>query len=218
MVESAQALVTAKAGVRLSVMAAVRAVPSNFHALLSARATAQLTCLPEWRAARSVALFTSTATELDTDLIIAAARAEGKSILLPAVTGKNAPDMAFRVVMGGEDFRSFARHFGIPQPPADGRDEWPAIACDLVLVPGVAFDRAGGRIGHGRGYYDSFLAGARRRNQNNIVNSSIFAVGLAFDEQIIDSVPMGDMDELLDAVVTPTRIFRRIGDDEGRKL
>ncbi|MBP9903534.1 MAG: 5-formyltetrahydrofolate cyclo-ligase, partial [Verrucomicrobia bacterium] len=70
----------------------------------------------------------------------------------------------------------------------------PLNRLDLVLVPGVAFDPRGGRLGRGQGYYDRLLAGVRGTK-----------CGVAFDEQIVDAVPVGPLDIRLNCILTPTR-------------
>jgi 5-formyltetrahydrofolate cyclo-ligase len=65
---------------------------------------------------------------------------------------------------------------------------------DLVLVPGVAFDARGGRLGRGKGFYDRLLSA---------VNGT--KCGVAFDEQIVDAVPVGPLDVLVNCILTPTR-------------
>lgn len=89
------------------------------------------------------------------------------------------------------------RH-GIEEPDSD------AIAADtidVVLVPGLAFDVDGGRIGHGAGYYDRFLAGFNERRQ------PVERVGAAHDLQLVDVVPIEPWDVPMDVVVTPSRII-----------
>jgi 5-formyltetrahydrofolate cyclo-ligase len=78
----------------------------------------------------------------------------------------------------------------------------PGVSCpeialnrlDLVLVPGVAFDARGGRLGRGKGYYDRLLSAVRGTK-----------CGVAFDEQIVDAVPVGPKDVCLNCILTPTR-------------
>ena len=67
---------------------------------------------------------------------------------------------------------------------------------DLILVPGLAFDKSGARLGRGRGFYDRFLAGITG-----------FRVGVCFDWQLVESVPVEAHDIRMDAVVTPSQII-----------
>ena len=80
---------------------------------------------------------------------------------------------------------------------------------DLVLVPGLAFDRRARRLGRGGGFYDRFLADLRRV-------SHAWIVGVAFDEQIASDLPMEEHDIAMDAIVTPTQWIRPDGGSMSR--
>jgi 5-formyltetrahydrofolate cyclo-ligase len=82
--------------------------------------------------------------------------------------------------------------------PAEGRT-LDVAEIDLVVVPGVAFDRSCGRVGYGRGYYDRFL-GKRRLG--------VAAIAIAFALQIVDRVPSGAIDRRIDGVVTELEVIR----------
>lgn len=84
--------------------------------------------------------------------------------------------------------------------PAPHCSDVPPEQIDVILVPGIAFDSTCARLGRGAGFYDRFLADPRVR---------AVKIGVAFDEQIVDAVPMDRWDVRLDAVVTPTRVFER---------
>jgi 5-formyltetrahydrofolate cyclo-ligase len=106
--------------------------------------------------------------------------------------------------MGGASVADWARDLvpgkhGIGQPSPDCPD-LPPEQVDVILVPGIAFDSTCARLGRGAGFYDRFLADPRVR---------AVKIGVAFDEQIVDAVPMDRWDVRLDAVVTPTRVFER---------
>lgn len=85
---------------------------------------------------------------------------------------------------------------------------------DLILLPGVAFTRKGGRLGHGMGYYDKFLNEHFHKNahrRKHLTQTSIdtklndkqtVLLGLAFNEQIVNEVPLDDTDVLLDDIIT----------------
>jgi 5-formyltetrahydrofolate cyclo-ligase len=89
-------------------------------------------------------------------------------------------------------------------PRAAGRG---VVPIDVVIVPGVAFDDCGRRLGHGRGYYDTFLQSLDRRYAALGARFPTL-VALAFDEQVVPEVPTGDRDWRVDMVVTPTRTIR----------
>lgn len=67
-----------------------------------------------------------------------------------------------------------------------------------MITPGVAFTKAGGRLGHGKGYYDTFF-----NKLNAVQEKSAFKVGLAFREQVLDEVPLSEHDVKLDLVLYP---------------
>jgi 5-formyltetrahydrofolate cyclo-ligase len=122
---------------------------------------------------------------------------EGHALAMPVMQGKNLP-LVFRVWAPGDAMNKAV--WGIAEPKADK----PALEPDIVLVPLLAFDAAGWRLGYGGGYYDRTLRGLRARK-------SIIAVGLAYDEQRIDAVPHLDYDERLDWVLRPSGPLRCAG-------
>jgi 5-formyltetrahydrofolate cyclo-ligase len=73
---------------------------------------------------------------------------------------------------------------------------------DLVMVPGVAFDRQGGRLGYGKGYYDRLLRRIRR---------DALAAAVAFECQIVDAIPMLEYDVFMDKVITEETIYEGRG-------
>lgn len=120
----------------------------------SAELIAQLLALPQWQKAHTVATTVSGPIEVNTTGIVQAARAAGKTVLLPRVMPHR--QMAFLPDPGEGGL--ITSKFGIPEPPYDPAqvDQQP----DLIIVPGIAFVPAtGARIGFGAGYYDRFLAG-----------------------------------------------------------
>ncbi len=92
--------------------------------------------------------------------------------------------------------RLVRHHFGMLEPSADLPVVDPATL-DLVLVPGVAFDRHGGRLGFGGGYYDRFL-----------LTTAALRAGVAYDNCLADALPCGEHDQRMDWVVTPTQEIR----------
>ncbi len=121
---------------------------------------------------------------------------EGFRLAMPVMQGKGRP-LIFRAWAPGDAMDRAV--WGIAEPKADK----PQLEPDILLVPLLAFDAGGWRLGYGGGYYDRTLRGLRARK-------TIVAVGLAFDEQKIDAVPHLDYDEQLDWVLTPSGPMRCI--------
>ncbi|MFY9177597.1 MAG: 5-formyltetrahydrofolate cyclo-ligase [Caldicoprobacterales bacterium] len=89
-------------------------------------------------------------------------------------------------------------HFGLLEPKSDSIRPVEPECLDLVLVPGLAFDRKGNRLGYGKGYYDGFLTK---------VSSNTLKIGLAYSFQIINEVPVDSSDVPLDIIVTDKEII-----------
>ncbi|MCC7275764.1 MAG: 5-formyltetrahydrofolate cyclo-ligase [Alphaproteobacteria bacterium] len=136
--------------------------------------------------------------ELDPRPLLAALAAAGCRLALPVVAGRGRP-LSFRLWRPGDALA--ARPMGLAEPGPDA----PTVDPDVLLVPLLAFDDGGRRIGYGAGYYDMTIAGLRARR-------TVLAVGVAFEGQRVDRVPAGPWDALLDAVVTEaaTRRFAPI--------
>jgi 5-formyltetrahydrofolate cyclo-ligase len=180
-------------------------LPAAERARASAAGCARLSSLPALAAAaavpgRVVAGFAATRGEIDPREALDQIRRAGGDVALPRVDGAG-PRMTFhRAPAGAALVRG---RFGIDEPdPAS-----PAVALAQVaafVVPGMAFDAAGRRLGFGGGYYDELLA-ARPAPPPLLV-------GFAYDFQVVDRCPAGPGDVRVDWVVTDARAIRCDGD------
>lgn len=152
---------------------------------LSRQATTRLLELAEVKAAHTVMLYCALPDEVQTLPLIRALKDEGKRILLPAVTG--ATEMELRVYETDNDLRTGS--FGIMEPA--GRAFTKTEEIDVMIIPGMAFDAAGNRLGRGKGYYDRFLAMAHRA----------YRIGVCFPFQMFDEIPAGEFDVKMDKVI-----------------
>jgi 5-formyltetrahydrofolate cyclo-ligase len=143
-----------------------------------------------------VAVFSAFGTEVATDLLVARLRERGSRVLLPVLEGG---EIHMAEYGPGEALVETA--YG-PREPAD-RSRVRSADIDAVIVPGLAFDSAGNRIGYGRGYYDRFLVSLPPR---------VIRVGVCFSAQLVDAVPHGEGDEPVDLVVTELGVV-----DTGRR-
>lgn len=177
---------TEKKALRRRVLAARDALGAEERARRSAALTARLLALPLWQTAHTVHLFAPFGSEVDTLPLCRALWAEGRAAVLPRV----APDRQLEhcLALGPEDLEPGA--WSIPEPTRSCQEIDPAEVA-LVLVPGVAFDRAGGRLGYGGGYYDRFLDDCPAPR-----------VALAFHLQLVPAVPRDAHDRLVHAIVT----------------
>lgn len=193
-----------KRTIRRAMRDALRQIPRERSWSAGAALAARLVRLEIWRAAPQVAIFASRNDEIDTHPIWLQARHAGKPVLLPRMTVAGTLEFAAAVEA---ELVSSAR-YGILEPASVS----PTLALsrsDLVLVPGVAFDRRGGRLGRGGGYYDRTFAGGRLRGACPIL------IGVGFSFQVVDRVPMTALDVRMDGVASEEEFVRV--EDSGRE-
>ena len=148
-------------------------------------------------AAAIVSAYCAIGAEFDPSILLARLAASGHRTCLPVLTPKGQP-LEFRVWSPGEPL--VTRMWGIREPQPTAAE----IEPDVLLVPLLAFDAHGWRLGYGGGYYDRTLQRLRARQPT-------IAIGVGFDEQEIGDVPHGPFDQPLDWVLTPTGV-RRLGE------
>lgn len=134
-------------------------------------------------------VYVSFGLEVDTKCIIEHALENNKIVCVPKIINKREGMKAIRIESLDELIKN---KFGILEP-VNFQKEVCAKDIDLFLVPGLAFDNLGGRIGYGAGYYDRFLKEAKDKS---------FKIGLAYNFQVIEKVPMMENDVYLDAIIT----------------
>ncbi|MDE5710183.1 MAG: 5-formyltetrahydrofolate cyclo-ligase [Bacteroides sp.] len=150
----------------------------------SAEIVAALEAHPAFRAANTILLYHSLKDEVNTHAFIRKWSRE-KRILLPVVVGD---DLELRLYTGAEDLAIGA--YSIEEPTGARFTDYAAI--DLVIVPGVAFDRNGNRLGRGKGYYDRLLPRI----------PSAYKIGICFPFQVVEEVPAEPFDIRMDEIIT----------------
>ena len=183
-----------KRTLRQQMLARRRALSRDKWLLTSLQAQQNLLSLEEFSRASCVALYSAAHNEVETALILETAFAAGKRVLYPAVCGQ---EMVLRQVEGLECLSKGC--FGILEPCSSG-DDHQADEADLIVVPGVAFDPGGHRIGYGKGFYDRFLQHPGRKAT---------LIGLCHDFQLIDGDIAADRHDIrMDIIVTEQRTIR----------
>lgn len=150
-----------KSALRAEMIARRDAMPAPERARLAEAFVEQLVAMPEWAAARSVLATMSIGSEWNTRAFLDRARAAGKAVVLPRLTPPPRRLALHRV-------DDLDRHLipGVWDIPEPDPDRCPAVTLadvDFALVPALAMDRAGYRIGYGAGYFDKLLAGRGAR-------------------------------------------------------
>lgn len=182
----------AKRALRRAILAERDALPQNDRSARSRAIADRFLGLPETADAETVLAFWSFGSEVDTAPLIARLRSEGKTVALPRI---ELGDVVPVVAASGAPMSETS--FGAMEP-AEGR-ALDVAELDLVVVPGVAFDRSCGRVGYGGGYYDRLLDKRRQ---------GVAAIAIAFALQIVDRVPSGAIDRRIDGVVTEVEVIR----------
>lgn len=196
---SAADLAARKDEIRKAAHAARRAQPDKDA--VSRQITDRVRSLPEYQSARTVMYYVDVRDEARTRQALPDAIQSDQRIVIPyCVEGElelfllesmdELEEGAYRILEPKSELRS------VPEKQVSV-DE-----LDLILVPGVAFDRRGGRTGHGKGYYDKLLEHARLETP---------LVALAFDCQIFDEIPMQSHDIYMDKVVTESTVYEGRG-------
>ena len=181
----------AKRALRDQVRAALRRIPAGERVAASAQARALLKVQAHWRNAQSVLFFAPLPGELDVWPLLSEALSDGKRVALPRFVAATRTYEACPIQDPRLDLQ--IGRFGIREPNSRCTrlaSNW----LDLILVPGVAFDLQGGRLGRGRGYYDRLL---RQLHGTTC--------GVAFDQQVAEEIPRAPHDAPMNCILTPTR-------------
>jgi len=170
---------------------------SIFQAITKSRRIKQkLFTLPEFVRAKTILFYVSTKDEVETKNMIKEALNLGKRVVVPISDVKNKKLILSELKNldelepGAFNILEPKKQFFRPVSPED---------IDLVIVPGVAFDERGNRIGYGMGFYDRFLRSLKKR---------VPVVGLAYDFQIVDNIPVDDKDVTVDKAVSEERVIK----------
>jgi 5-formyltetrahydrofolate cyclo-ligase len=181
----------AKAALRAKIRAKLKEMPAAERATDSLQACARLEQQPVWQKAKSILFYAPLPEELDIWQLLLDALAAGKTVLLPRFSPEQNAYIACHIKDAAQDIRT--GQFGIREP-GDACAKISLNRLDLILVPGIAFDLDGCRLGRGRGFYDQLLAVTHGPT-----------CGVAFDQQIVSRIPVEPHDVRLSCILTPTR-------------
>ena len=151
--------------------------------------------LPEFNAARSILLYVSFRSEVETYTIISESLMKEKTVIVPRVNPVEKVLLLYHLRKISELEKGY---MGIPEPRLGPDRRVTLNDVDLVIAPGTAFDRTGKRLGYGGGYYDKLLSGKHH----------IPIIALAYSEQIFDMIPAEDHDIRVDIIVTEHEVIR----------
>ncbi|MEA2115427.1 MAG: 5-formyltetrahydrofolate cyclo-ligase [Thermodesulfobacteriota bacterium] len=191
MIVDRNSLRKSKLGARDLMEPALRKEKSN-------RICALLTAHPVITDADHLFVYVDFRSEVETMDLIRDLIAAGKTISVPVTLLKKSRLQAVRLT--NPDTQLMPGCYGIPEPSPDQitKATVDPATIDTVLIPGSVFDTGGGRLGYGGGYYDRFLTESAPRAAR---------VGVAFELQLVDQVPMEPHDQYMDVLVTEQQIY-----------
>ena len=180
-----------KAELRRQMRALRRSIAPNDQRTWSAAIAERLSDHPIFQRASSIHTFVGALEgEIETRAVIDHCLARGIRVICPRVMDEDALEHFALTTLD----ELIVNGMGLWEPDPGRCELVDAPRPDVVLVPGLAFDEAGGRLGLGRGYYDRFLAGLTSTT-----------IGLAFEAQVVERVPVAKQDVALDWVITERR-------------
>ena len=171
-------------------------LPSERIAAKSRAIAERLFGLAEFKAAGTVMFYVSQRSEVGTRRMIEDVLQSGRKVAVPVTVPEGRKLIPVLIRDPGRDLSPGSQ--GILEPdPENGRALDPG-EIDLVVLPGVAFDTRGNRLGRGKAYYDNFRKGVR---------PSSYKVALAFERQVVDEIPPAPHDVPVDKVITEKRVI-----------
>lgn len=165
-----------KTKIRLDARSARDAIPEQIRLQKDDAICLAIFTLPEYKTADGIMSYVSFGSEVNPETAMHAAAAEGKRVMIPD-------------------------HFGVIEVTGVFAKRAEAEEIDFVLIPGLAFDETGNRLGYGGGWYDRFSSKLR---------AGVKLAGLAYEEQVVRSLPAEPHDLRLDLIITDQRIIRSV--------
>jgi 5-formyltetrahydrofolate cyclo-ligase len=181
------------------VLAARNALSPEIRQSLDARITEQLCTLAAWRNAECVLAYASFGSEFDTTTFIAQTLAAGKRLCLPRVV-RNPSRLAIHQVQDWENDLAPGA-YGIREPRSEICPPVALDEIDFVLVPGVAFNPQGARLGYGEGFYDGLIETLPERPRRPHLVAAAYAL------QIQNTLPLEAHDQRLDRIITESASY-----------
>lgn len=156
--------------------------------------------LPRFKSSKVVLCYAGFRNEVSTAGLMEHCLRSGKRLLLPRIAYGSSGKLMEAVEIHGVPGELQAGAFGILEPVRDLHGEVEMSSIDVVIVPGIAFDFFGNRLGYGKGYYDGFLAS---------LGQDCLKVALAYELQLVHQLPVESHDRKMDLIITEVR---RLGD------
>jgi 5-formyltetrahydrofolate cyclo-ligase len=185
-----------KQKLREEVLGRRQQIPPSLRREYSVNIHKRLSGLDIFAVSVNVMVYAAFRNEVETMPIIQHCLSEGKKVIVPVAIPKTRELLLSELRDPERELHPGT--FGVPEPAPEFIRPFPAEGLDLILVPGVAFDEGGFRLGYGAGYYDRFFERLSRK---------VPSIGLAFETQIIDRVPADPTDRPVDFIITEKKLI-----------
>ncbi len=182
-------LQTEKKQMRETVLARRDAMAPALRTTASHAIIEKICALPNYQEANVVLIYMGFGSEIETQTLFERILADAKMTVLPRVD-RASQSLILHVVSTVSEL--VTSKWGIREPHTDA-PSMPINAIEFMLMPGVAFDRSGNRLGYGRGYYDKLLSDA---------SPALARVAAGFSCQLVEAVPVGPNDQKIDILIT----------------
>ncbi|KAJ8398328.1 hypothetical protein AAFF_G00428980 [Aldrovandia affinis] len=193
------ALRAAKQALRKEIKKRVAALGSQEKLRQSRVVTQKLLQHPQYESCQRIAVFLSMSDEVLTEEILEDIFKRGKDCFIPKYHTTDGSHMDMLRLAGAEDVLSLPLTSWNIRQPGDGEERDEALdtgGLDLILMPGLGFDKRGNRLGRGKGFYDTYLERCARHPRGKP-----YTIGLAFNEQMCPQVPVDERDVPIDEVL-----------------
>lgn len=184
-----------KAKLRQEILEARRTLPESFVKEAEKKVFTRLLESDIFKNASHVMIYVDFQNEIRTKKIIEYLLDVKKDVVVPLISKDKSKIIPVKI--GSPEELSLG-HFGIHEPKNES-NIFSKDLLDLIIVPGVVFDKAGNRIGFGKGYYDGFLSSLKGK---------VPFIALAYDFQVLESIPSGSHDVKMDYILTPDQLIK----------
>jgi 5-formyltetrahydrofolate cyclo-ligase len=182
-----------KTEIRKKILQIRKGIPEDIRKEKNIQIARRLMELDLFKKSKKILFYYSHKGEVDTLWLIEECM-DIKELYLPMIRQKN----HFRAVPVKRPLTLIKGKEGVPEPIDSDPESRFDDEIDLVITPGVAFDKKGNRIGMGKGYYDRYFEKYSKAKK----------IALAYEEQILDSIPKDKYDKPVDVIVTEKKIYR----------
>jgi 5-formyltetrahydrofolate cyclo-ligase len=196
-------IVVQKRALREAVLARRAALSADDRAKASAAITAKLIAHPAYAKARCVMAYASFGDEFDTAALLNHVLQTGKVLVLPRIE-KSTRQLVLHKVSALNDLVTGKWNIREPRVDAPSAE---LNEVDFALIPGLAFDRHGGRLGYGGGYYDKLLSVTASVNKTHSETPALARLSAAFSCQIVDATPMTPHDVYISTIITENEVI-----------